>query len=256
MKQTTALLAFLPALRRHLAAIAIAVAAVTMLPGLAEAQLVAVIVNGDPITNFDIEQRSKLIQLSTHKTPARKDVIEELIDEKLKLQLLKRYNIPDIDKDVESAFRNMARRMRTTPKQFTDQLERTGLRIETLKSRMKAELIWNQIIRGRYQSSFQFSDKDIEARIQAKNPHHKHDVMGRRFFFPALNAGHFQRACANHLSKLSLGHGHRHATVKTQLTKRRQRVGHNRVHRTSLQLHPLVAPQVSHFSQVPFRTMV
>jgi peptidyl-prolyl cis-trans isomerase SurA len=170
MKQTTALLAFLPALRRHLAAIAIAVAAVTMLPGLAEAQLVAVIVNGDPITNFDIEQRSKLIQLSTHKTPARKDVIEELIDEKLKLQLLKRYNIPDIDKDVESAFRNMARRMRTTPKQFTDQLERTGLRIETLKSRMKAELIWNQIIRGRYQSSFQFSDKDIEARIQAKNP--------------------------------------------------------------------------------------
>ena len=31
------------------------------------AQTVAVIVNGEPITNFDIEQRSKLNFLSTHK---------------------------------------------------------------------------------------------------------------------------------------------------------------------------------------------
>jgi peptidyl-prolyl cis-trans isomerase SurA len=162
--------AFLSALQRHLIGIMVAVAALAALPATAEAQLVAVIVNGDPITNFDVEQRSKLIQISTHKAPARKDVIEELIDEKLKIQLLRRYNIPDIDKDVESAFANMARRMRTTPREFTTQLERSGLKIETLKSRMKAELIWSQIIRGRYQSSFQFSDKDIEARIEAKKP--------------------------------------------------------------------------------------
>jgi peptidyl-prolyl cis-trans isomerase SurA len=162
--------AFLPALQRHLIGIMVAVSALAALPATAEAQLVAVVVNGDPITNFDVEQRIKLIQISTHKAPARKDVIEELIDEKLKIQLLRRYNIPDIDKDVESAFANMARRMRTTPREFTAQLERSGLKVETLKSRMKAELIWSQIIRGRYQSSFQFSDKDIEARIETKKP--------------------------------------------------------------------------------------
>jgi len=167
MKQT---LRFLAALQRPLLGAAIAMAAVTLAPIVAKAQLVAVIVNGDPVTNFDIEQRSKLIQLSSNKAPARKDVIEELIDEKLKIQLLKRYNIPDIDKDVETAFGNMARRMRTTPKAFAEQLSHSGLKVETLKSRMKAELVWSQIIRGRYQSSFQFSDKDIEARIEAKKP--------------------------------------------------------------------------------------
>jgi peptidyl-prolyl cis-trans isomerase SurA len=31
------------------------------------AQTVAVMVNGEPITNYDIEQRGKLIFLSTHK---------------------------------------------------------------------------------------------------------------------------------------------------------------------------------------------
>ena len=85
-----------------------------------------VLVNGDPITNFDIEQRSKLLQVSTQKTPARQEVVEELINEKLKIQLLKRYTIPDVDKDVDNAFANMARRMRQSPKEFTEQLGKTG----------------------------------------------------------------------------------------------------------------------------------
>ena len=36
----------------------------------AVAQQVVVIVNGEPITALDIEQRSKLIQLTTHKAAA------------------------------------------------------------------------------------------------------------------------------------------------------------------------------------------
>jgi peptidyl-prolyl cis-trans isomerase SurA len=135
----------------------------------AMAQTVVVVVNGDPVTNFDVEQRSRLMQLATHKAPARQEVLEELINEKLKIQLLKRYAIEGIDKDVDNAFTNMARRMRTTPKQFAESLEKQGVKPETLKSRMKADIVWTQIVRGRYQSAFQFSDKDVEARIQAKN---------------------------------------------------------------------------------------
>ena len=61
------------------------------------AQQVVVLVNGDPITAFDIEQRTKLTQLTANKTPSRQEVIDELIDEKLKLQLLKRYSIEGMD---------------------------------------------------------------------------------------------------------------------------------------------------------------
>ena len=48
----------------------IAIAAALAMTARADAQTVVVIVNGDPITQFDVEQRSKLIQLSTHKAPA------------------------------------------------------------------------------------------------------------------------------------------------------------------------------------------
>jgi peptidyl-prolyl cis-trans isomerase SurA len=133
----------------------------------AGAQFVAAIVNGEPITHYDIDQRSKLMQIANQQSPPRKQVLEELIDEKLKLQLIKRYSIQDIDKDVENALNNMARRGRGTPKQFAEQLQRSGINIETLKSRVRAELAWSQIIRGRFQSSFQFSEKDIMARLES-----------------------------------------------------------------------------------------
>ena len=43
------------------------------------AQTVAVMVNGEPITDYDIEQRSKLNFLTTHQQANRQDIINELI---------------------------------------------------------------------------------------------------------------------------------------------------------------------------------
>jgi peptidyl-prolyl cis-trans isomerase SurA len=154
--------------RRLMIGAALAIAALTVMTPSAGAQTV-VIVNGDPVTQFDVDQRAKLTQISTQKMPTRNEVIEELINEKLKIQLLKRFMIDGIDKDVDTAYANMARRMRVTPRDFTENLEKQGLKTETLKSRIKADLIWSQIIRGRYQSSFQFSDNDVAARLATKN---------------------------------------------------------------------------------------
>ena len=156
------------ALRRLLFTAGIAMATAMTMAGRADAQAVA-IVNGDPITAFDVEQRAKLIQLSSHQTKPRNEVVEELINEKIKTQLLRRFGIDGIDKDVDNAYANMARRMRATPKQFSENLEKSGIKTETLKSRIKADLIWSQIIRSKYQSAFQFSDQDINSRLKAKN---------------------------------------------------------------------------------------
>ena len=72
-------------------------------------------VNGEPITNYDIEQRSKLLMLSTHKTPDRKDVLNELIDEKVKLKRRKEIQHRSFGSDVDQSYAGMAGRMRITP---------------------------------------------------------------------------------------------------------------------------------------------
>src|SRR6516162_10665247 len=78
---------------------AAAVAAPPLVPALA--QQVVVVVNGDPITAIDVAQRTKLLALSTHRNPERQEVVDNLIDEKLKLQIAKRFKLEVTDAEVD-----------------------------------------------------------------------------------------------------------------------------------------------------------
>ena len=133
------------------------------------AQQVVVVVNGEPITALDIEQRSKLIQLSTHKAPPRQDVIDELINEKLKVREAKKFGLDVSASEVDSAYASMASRMRYTPEQLTQSLASNGVNVATLKARIKADLAWPQIVRGRYQSSLQIGEKDLLTAMETKS---------------------------------------------------------------------------------------
>ena len=133
----------------------------------AGAQQIVVIVNGEPITALDVDQRSKLSQLSTHKVPARQEVLDELINEKLKLREAKKFGLEVSASEVDTAYASMAGRMRFTADQLTQQLARSGVNSATLKGRIKADIAWSQIVRGRYASSLQIGDKDI---VSAMDP--------------------------------------------------------------------------------------
>ncbi len=140
---------------------------VAMTPNAAVAQVVA-LVYGQPITQHDIEQRSKFEQLSTQKTPARQAVLDELINEILKLREAKRWGIDISDADVESAYAGISNRMRVTPAQLTQNLAKSGVNANTLKARLKADSAWQQLVRGRYQSSLQISEKEVQTGLEQK----------------------------------------------------------------------------------------
>ncbi len=133
----------------------------------AQAQSVAVMVNGEPITNYDIEQRMKLNFLTTHKPAVRQDVINELIDEKVKIKEGKKFGVDPTSSDIDQSYASMSSRMRITPDQLTKSLESQGIRPDTLKSRMKAEMVWTSLVRGRYKESLQVGEKDVAAAVQA-----------------------------------------------------------------------------------------
>jgi peptidyl-prolyl cis-trans isomerase SurA len=130
------------------------------------AQTVVVMVNGEPITNYDIEQRSKLTFLTTRKPASRQQVIDELIDEKVKIKEGKKFGVDPSASDVDQSYTAMSSRMRITPEQLTKSLEGQGIRPDTLKARMKAEMVWTSLIRGRYKESLQVGEKDVAAAIR------------------------------------------------------------------------------------------
>jgi len=140
------------------------------------AQTVAVMVNGEPITNYDIEQRSKLTTLTTHKPAVRQQVIDELIDEKVKIREAKKYGVDPTTTDIDQAFAAMSSRMRTGPEQLTKSLEGQGIRTDTLKARIKAEMVWTSLVRGRYKESLQVGEKDVAAAVQVSGGDEKQEA--------------------------------------------------------------------------------
>jgi peptidyl-prolyl cis-trans isomerase SurA len=130
------------------------------------AQSIAVMVNGEPITNFDIEQRAKLGALTGGKAPDRQGVLNELIDEKVKIKEAKKYGVDPGSSDIEQAFGGMAQRMRLSNDQLTKVLESKGIRPDTLKQRIKADMVWTSLVRGRFKESLQIGEKDVAERAK------------------------------------------------------------------------------------------
>ena len=153
-------------LRPLIAGCAVALALLASSASPLYAQSVAVLVNGEPITNYDIEQRTKLNFLTTRKQMARQEIIDELINEKVKIKEAKRYGVDPTSADIDQSYAGMSSRMRISPEQLTKSLESQGVRPETLKARLKAEMVWSSLVRGRYKESLQVGEKDVNDAVQ------------------------------------------------------------------------------------------
>ncbi|MGJ5179023.1 SurA N-terminal domain-containing protein [Bradyrhizobium oligotrophicum] len=133
----------------------------------ARAQSIVVMVNGDPITDYDVEQRTKLNFLSTRKQQSRQEIINELIDDKVKIKEGKKFGVEPTSADVDQSYAGMGSRMRLNAEQLTRSLESQGVRPETLKARIKAEIVWTSLVRGRYKERLIVSDRDVAAAVAA-----------------------------------------------------------------------------------------
>jgi peptidyl-prolyl cis-trans isomerase SurA len=138
------------------------------IPATAFAQVV-VVANGSPITAYDIEQRTKLMASSTHKNPTRQEVVQELIDDRIKIAKAKSYGFEIGDAEVDEAFGNLAKNQHISVAQFSQMVERAGISPATIKARIRAELTWSQLVRGKFSASLQVGESDIANALRSRN---------------------------------------------------------------------------------------
>jgi peptidyl-prolyl cis-trans isomerase SurA len=93
---------------------------------------------------------------------ARKNALDELIEERLKLQEAKRLNVVAANEDVDRVINGMAERNKMTPKEFADHVAKMGANITAMRERIKASLSWNDVIRRRFGHQIQLVGKEIE----------------------------------------------------------------------------------------------
>jgi peptidyl-prolyl cis-trans isomerase SurA len=101
--------------------------------------------------------------MSTHKQPTRQEVIDELIDQKVKIKEAKQFGVDPSVSDIDASFADMSSRMRITPDQLAKSLESQGVRPETLKARIRADMVWTSLVRGRYKESLQVGEREVAA---------------------------------------------------------------------------------------------
>ena len=175
------------AVSARLTALVLAAAAVLAFASATRAQEeVVVLVNGEPITSLDIQQRSKFMELSTHKPPSRQEAIDSLIDQILELREAKRYDIVPTDDDVNAAYASVASHMGVDTQKLTQMLTSGGASEATLKLQLKAQIAWTSLVRGRYKASLEIPDTDIEAELKLHPSDQKGDVGYEYIMRPIL----------------------------------------------------------------------
>jgi peptidyl-prolyl cis-trans isomerase SurA len=152
----------------------------------ARAQAVVLFVDGQPITALDIEQRSKFITMSSHKVPARQEVIDVLIDELLEIREAKRYTIDPTESDVNDAYNNVAGNLNIDSQKLTQLLISGGASAATLKQKLRAQMAWGSLVRGRYKASLEIPDSDVEAQMHLHDPDNANQVGYEYILRPVL----------------------------------------------------------------------
>jgi peptidyl-prolyl cis-trans isomerase SurA len=107
----------------------------------AHAETAAMTIYGEPITEDDIEQRTRLNFVASYKQPARQDVLYELSDERDTIKRGQNLGVDPTSAEVDRAFVQMCSRMHIAPEQLTKSLESRGIRPDTLKQRIRADMV-------------------------------------------------------------------------------------------------------------------
>jgi peptidyl-prolyl cis-trans isomerase SurA len=159
--------------RRGLRALAfgalIASAAFAAVPTVSLAQsTVRVLVNDQPVTTRDVENRGRMLALFSRGKKGEKDALEQLVDERLMVQEAKRVGMLAGDEEVEAEFADRAKNVKLSTEQFSQALTQNGVDPKTFKDFLRANMSWNKIVRARFRASEKVTDQDITTAMTAR----------------------------------------------------------------------------------------
>jgi peptidyl-prolyl cis-trans isomerase SurA len=127
----------------------------------------AAFVNDAIITQYDVDQRAKLLTVAG----APKDdglralALRSLIDEKLKREAGKIEDVSAPQDAIDQAMETFARSLRVAPDKLEARLKSAGVSSGALRDFLETDVIWGGVIRKRYGSRANVTEADVDAEI-------------------------------------------------------------------------------------------
>jgi peptidyl-prolyl cis-trans isomerase SurA len=115
---------------------------------LAQSQGIVAIVNDQPVTARDIDQRIRLMKAFGAAAPSRKDALQSLVDDQVKITEARKLNIIVSDKMVEDRLQRMADNNKTDKDELLAKFGKQGVSATALRRYVTAEIAfgaWIQV---------------------------------------------------------------------------------------------------------------
>lgn len=134
------------------------------LPGSqARAQVIIATVNGDPITDIDVNERMKLLRV-LHQPATHDAALESMIDDQLKLDETAEFKIKASDTEIGQQIGKDAAKLKMAPQAFLEELQSSGILESNFKEYFAAEYQFLLLVEA-YNKGVDASETEVRAEL-------------------------------------------------------------------------------------------
>jgi len=163
----------------------------------------AIKVNDEVITEFEIDQRARLLTLFRAPGDTRKLARKQLVEDRLKEGAAKAAGIVIDDATIQAAMEDFAQRAKMTAEKMIASLAKAGVEKETFRNFVRAGVTWRELIRSKFANKVSVNEDDIERAKLALSESAGIKVLLSEIVLPVRPGQEAQlRALANDLAKI------------------------------------------------------
>jgi peptidyl-prolyl cis-trans isomerase SurA len=127
------------------------------------------VVNGTPVTSYDIQRRAAFLKLQNKKGNLNALAGDEMVEQALKTAEINRLNLRITDEAVNSAFDRFAQSNKMTSAQMSKVLDQMGVTERHFKDFIRTQMGWSQALSSRYRSQGgALSEQDVVRKMLEK----------------------------------------------------------------------------------------
>lgn len=149
-----------------------------------QGESIAAVVNDEIISTYDVRQRLLLLLVQSGAQPTQqqlpqleREALRSLVDERLQLQELRQMEkerdlvgkIVATEEQIDRELARIGKQSDLSAEQLTAALAGSGVNVQTLRDRLRAQVSWERWISGRYGSRVRIGQDQIEATLKRIN---------------------------------------------------------------------------------------
>ncbi len=119
-------------------------------------------VNDAVVTEYEIQQRQRFLQLLNAPGADRESVITSLIEDRLRVETLVQAGVPLEGSGLRAGMEEFASRANLSADEFIKALGQSGVSEESFRDFVKVSIAWRELIRGRYNNRVQITEAEID----------------------------------------------------------------------------------------------